>query len=40
MTLAQLLIPLAILFSVSLLFFGMNDGYHDTDAYEGNDTAY
>ena len=27
MTLAQLLIPLAILFSVSLVFFGMSGGY-------------
>ena len=40
MTLAQLLIPLAILFSVSLVFFGMNGGYYDTDAYDGNGTAH
>ena len=30
MTLAQLLIPLAILFSVSLVFFGMSDWHHET----------
>ena len=40
MTLAQLLIPLAILFSVSLVFFGMSGGYYDTDAYDGNGTAH
>ena len=40
MTLAQLLIPLAILFSVSLVFFGMSGGYYDTDAYDGNGPAH
>ena len=40
MTLDQLLNPLAILFSVSLVFFGMSGGYYDTDAYDGNGTAH
>tara|TARA_B100001939_G_scaffold159992_1_gene138154 strand:+ start:86 stop:208 length:123 start_codon:yes stop_codon:yes gene_type:complete len=39
-TLAQLLIPLAILFSISLVFFGLSGGFYDTDAYSGNGTAH
>ena len=31
---------MAILFSVSLVFFGMSGGYYDTDAYDGNGTAH
>ena len=40
MTLAQLLIPLAILFGISLVFFGMSGGFYDSEAYTGNGTAH
>jgi|OM-RGC.v1.039262374 hypothetical protein len=40
MTLSQILIPLAILFSISLVVFGLSGGFYDTESYSGNGTAH
>ncbi|MCS6958672.1 MAG: hypothetical protein RMK91_01315 [Pseudanabaenaceae cyanobacterium SKYGB_i_bin29] len=35
-----LLLVLSVLFSVSCLFFGTQNGFYDTDKYHGNGSAH